>query len=255
MLILLSPAKTIDTRQAQLVKPRSAPLYIKQTLELVNQLKKLSLKELQDLFKVNPKLAQLNYERYQFWIKDVNQWDRITALLSFKGEVFRGLEAWSLQEDALVFSQDHLRILSGLYGVLRPLDVMQPYRLEIGTSLPNRKGKNLYDFWKTTITRQIKNDLSEQETPTIINLASKEYSHAVDFKKLKVPVYECQFLDYKDGKYKFLTVYGKHARGKMARFILEHQLTNPDDLKAFDEDGYIFNPDLSQEYNLVYTRG
>ena len=255
MLILLSPAKTMEFSPHPAGLELTHPVYQKEANRLVAGLKKMKMTDLQKVLEVNTALAQLNYERYHRWQADLKNPNASAALLSFKGEVFRGLEAWTLKPDDLVYAQDHLRILSGLYGILRPLDLMQPYRLEISTSIKVGRQADLYAFWGTRITRQIKTDLAALESPFLINLVSQEYSKAVDFKSLKVPVIQLNFKDFKDGTYKFLTVYGKHARGMMTRFIVENRISRIRDLEAFDSGGYVFNPRLSREGDLVFTRG
>ncbi|MFP4471928.1 MAG: YaaA family protein, partial [Bacteroidales bacterium] len=177
------------------------------------------------------------------------------ALLVFKGEVFNGLKADSLTEDDLLYAQDHLRILSGFYGVLRPLDLMQPYRLEIGTNLKNKRGKNLYEFWGDKITKAIGEALDASGSRVLINLASNEYFKSIDTKKLDAEIITPAFKDSKDGTYKFITLYGKNARGMMTRFILKNRPEDAESLKLFDEDGYFYNEQLSKENKWVFTRG
>jgi cytoplasmic iron level regulating protein YaaA (DUF328/UPF0246 family) len=255
MIILLSPAKTINDNPPKLDINLSIPQFLNESSHLIRQLKKLKQKDLQQLFDVNQELARLNYERIQMWEFDHSQWTYSPAILTFIGEVFRGLDAQTMNFDDLTYSQDHLRILSGLFGILRPLDNMRPYRLEMGTPLKNRRGKDLYEFWRVSITKELKNQLNHHQDRTIINLASKEYISAINLSSLNARVIDIQFKDFKNGQYKFMTVYGKNARGKMTRFILENRIQNPEDLMAFNLDGYNINTTLSKADNLVFTRG
>jgi cytoplasmic iron level regulating protein YaaA (DUF328/UPF0246 family) len=255
MIILLSPAKTINDNPPVLDLKLSIPQFFNESSHLIRQLKKLKQNDLQQLFGVNQDLARLNYERIQMWEFDHSVWKYAPAILTFIGEVFRGLDAKSMSLEDLNYSQDHLRILSGLFGILRPLDMIRPYRLEMGTPLKNRRGKDLYEFWRDTITREIKNQLTLHQDRTIINLASKEYISAINLNSLNARIIDIQFKDFKNGQYKFMTVYGKNARGKMTRFILENRIQNPEDLMAFNLDGYNINTNLSKADCLVFTRG
>jgi hypothetical protein len=255
MLILLSPSKTLDFDiPAKAIHP-TQPEFLDEAQLLVDKLKKYSPAKLQDLMRINPKLADLNAKRYMDWHQPFTEENARQALLVFKGEVFTGLNAEDLSKEDFEFSQYHLRMLSGLYGVLRPLDLIQPYRLEIGTKLNTRKGKDLYQFWGNKITNSINAALKESGQNVIINLASNEYFNSIDKKKLDAEVYTPTFKDYKNGTYKFLTVYGKRARGMMARFIIKNKITDVEQIKLFDEDGYYYNDNLSEGRNWIFTRG
>lgn len=255
MIILLSPAKTLVSNPPIRSVELSQPIFIKESEHLIRQLKKLKKNDIQSLFNINLDLTNLNYERFQLWDNNFDNWDYAPAILTFIGEVFRGLNAKDLDIKHLHYAQDHLRILSGLFGILKPLDNIRPYRLEMGIKLSNRRGGDLYSFWKKTLTSTLRQELKSHEQAVILNLASKEYFSAIDFKSLKARVINFSFKDFKNGEYKFLTVYGKNARGKMARFIIENKIENPEDLKAFDYGAYNFNSELSDGDNLVFTRG
>jgi cytoplasmic iron level regulating protein YaaA (DUF328/UPF0246 family) len=192
--------------------------------------------------------------RYQAWSPQFTRKNAKQALLAFNGDVYDGLDAKTLTPDELAWTQDHLCILSGLYGVLRPLDYMQPYRLEMGTRLPNPRGKDLYQFWGAQIADYINTRLQRDKTPVLINLASQEYFKAVDTKVLKARVIDCVFEDFKDGKYKIISFYAKRARGLMARYAASQRVNLPEQLKGFDLDGYAFDSSVSQPERLVFRR-
>ncbi len=255
MLILISPAKTLDFDIPEKAINPSQPEFLAEAQLLVDKLKKYNPKKLQELMHINPKLADLNAKRYMDWYLPFTEENARQALQVFKGEVFTGLKAEDLNPDELNFSQDHLRILSGLYGVLRPLDLIQAYRLEMGTKLKTRKGKDLYQFWGKKITNSINTALKNSSQNIIINLASNEYFNSIDKKKLDAEVYTPTFKDYKNGTYKFLTVYGKRARGMMARFIIKNKITEVEKLKLFDDDGYYYHDNMSEGRSWVFTRG
>lgn len=255
MLILISPAKTLDFDVPDLQNPSTQPEFIDEAQHLVDGLKKLSPSKLQNLMKINPKLADLNAKRYMDWHQPFTADNAKPAILVFKGEVYTGLKAAGFSAEDLAFAQTHLRILSGLYGVLRPLDLLQPYRLEMGTKLKTTKGKDLYQFWGTKITESINRALKETGQNLIVNLASNEYFNSIDKAKLDADIITPSFKDYSNGQYKFLTVYGKRARGMMARFIIQNRIIEADNLKLFDEDGYYYNDKMSNDKNLVFTRG
>lgn len=255
MLILLSPAKTIDFS----VKPQTTsftqPEFAEEAQKLVHILRKYSSRQLQELMSINASLADLNAKRFFEWHLPFTPENAKQALLVFKGEVYTGLEAQNLSTADLDFAQNHLRVLSGLYGVLRPLDLIQPYRLEMGTRLKTPKGADLYDFWGNKITKSVKKAIFESGGNLLINLASNEYFKSLDAKKLGAETITPMFKDFHNGQYRFLTIYGKRARGMMTRFIIQNQISNPQDIQSFDEDGYIFNPGLSRGNDWVFTRG
>jgi cytoplasmic iron level regulating protein YaaA (DUF328/UPF0246 family) len=255
MLILISPAKTLDFDVPDLQVPSTQPEFLDEAQLLVDKLKKYNPSKLQQLMRINPKLADLNAKRYMDWHQPFTEENAKPAILVFKGEVFTGLKAEELSADDLEFSQDHLRILSGLYGVMRPLDLIQPYRLEMGTKLKTRKGEDLYQFWGSKITESIGRALKEAGQNLIINLASNEYFNSIDKAKLGADIITPTFKDFSKGQYKFITVYGKRARGMMARFIIRNRIVETDRLKLFDEDGYYYNDKMSNDKNLVFTRG
>jgi cytoplasmic iron level regulating protein YaaA (DUF328/UPF0246 family) len=254
MLVVLSPSKTLNFNFDSPSK-FSQPDFATQAADVVATLRKYSPADLQKLMKINPQLAQINAQRYSEWRLPFTPDNSKQALLAFKGEVYHGLGAETMTPDQLDFAQDHLRILSGLYGVLRPLDLMQPYRLEMGTNVKIKRKKNLYEFWKKNITAHIANLLKSYDTPLLINLASDEYFKTINTADLKAEIIQPQFKDMSGGKYKFITMYGKKARGMMTRFIIDNKITEADQLKLFDTDGYYYNDKLSNGSKWVFTRG
>ena len=254
MLVILSPSKTLDLATASSTAVSSQPLFPKEAWQLVRQMKRLSARELEELMKISTKLAWLNQERFAVWRPEFTAANANQALFSFKGEVYHGLDAPSLSSADAEYAQHHLRILSGLYGVLRPLDLIQPYRLEMETPFRIGKHDNLYHFWKQKITRQIAADLRASGSNLLINLASQEYSSAIDLKKLKANIVAPQFLESRNDSYQMITVYAKKARGMMARYILEYHITLEEDLQGFNSDGYCFNSYLSKPGSPVFTR-
>jgi cytoplasmic iron level regulating protein YaaA (DUF328/UPF0246 family) len=255
MLILLSPSKTIDTKTQVVINNFTLPHFINDGSKIVSVVKKLSVPELSTLMKISPKLSQLNFDRFQYWNTDHKLSNSKQALLSFKGEVFTGIDADSFSIDDLEYSQNHLIILSGIYGMLRPLDLIQPYRLEISTKLAINTSKNLYAYWQDKITSEIKQILITHNNPTIINLASNEYFKVIDAKKLNANIITPVFKEYKNGNYKIVTIYAKKARGLMTSYILKNKIDNIDDIKFFDKDGYYYNDLMSDANQLVFTRG
>ena len=254
MIILLSPSKTLDFESAGPTSITSQPVYAREAAELIRHLKKFSVSQLEDLMKISSKLAWLNQKRFALWKPEFTTDNSNQAIFSFKGEVYHGLDVQSMQISEVENSQQHLRILSGLYGVLRPLDLIQPYRLEMGTSFKFGKYDDLYHFWRQKITKQIGMDLKESGSNLLINLASQEYFSAIDSKKLKAEIITPQFLESKNGTLKMITVYAKKARGMMARYILDYQINCEEDLRGFDSNGYCFNSNLSKPGSPVFTR-
>lgn len=230
------------------------PEYLEFSAQLATILKKMSPSELSELMKINPEIAQLTFERFQQWNLPFNKAETAPAVLSYTGEVFRGLEALSFSEDDLSFAQDHLRILSGFYGVLRPLDLVMPYRLEMALKISAGKARNLYEFWKPVITKSMRDTLDGQKDNVLINLASQEYFKSIDKKVLGARVVTPVFKEYKNGKAVIVTVYAKKARGMMARFVIQNKLKKAEDLKLFDWDGYYFDSSLSNEQEYTFTR-
>lgn len=252
MIILLSPAKTLDFESELVNESASQPLFLDQAEYLVNKLKKFSGKKLEDLFDVNSEIAELNRQRFAQWHRPFHAGNARQAVLAFTGEVYRGLNPTNFNDPDFEFAEKHLYILSGLYGILRPLDLIQPYRLEMGTSWAiTPKTKNLYEYWSETVTQVI--NKSRTEGP-VMNLASNEYFKVVDQKSIDREVYTCNFKDLKNGEYKALMTYVKHARGLMARYIIRNKITDIEALKAFDKLGYTYNAKLSSEKDLVFTR-
>lgn len=252
-MILLSPAKSLDYNQSLPNKPFvSHPAFIKESEKLVKKLKKFSSKKLEKLFHISPDIASLNYERFQQWEQPVEEKETIKPCVEvFNGEAYKGLNPFTLSKDELEYAQENLRILSGLYGVLKPLDLMYPYRLEMGTKWEiDAKNKNLYAFWTDKITKQ----LQSEKPAFIINVASNEYFKAVDFKKLGIKTIVPVFKDFKNGEYKVIMMFAKHARGAMARYCIQNRIEDPEQIKLFNSDGYTYNDLLSNENEWVFTR-
>ena len=254
MLLVISPAKTLDFETPSHTQLSSQGNYLAQAQDLINVLAPMPPQDIAQLMKLSDKLAALNTARYVSWHTPFTVDNAKQAILAFKGDVYTGLEAHTLTDAQLEFSQSHMRILSGLYGLLRPLDLMQAYRLEMGTKLDNPKGKDLYAYWGNTLT-QVLNQLLEQDTsPILINLASNEYFKAIVTKELTGRLVTPVFKDRKNGNYKIISFFAKKARGMMARFIIENQLTNVEDLKAFDKAGYYYSELQSTENQWVFLR-
>lgn len=254
MLTLLSPAKTLDFETPAITEKTSQPAFLEQSADLVDVLKQFSPDELGKLMKLSPKLSQLNIERFQQWTLPFTKENAKAAVLAFKGDVYTGLDAESLTEENLEFAQQHVRILSGLYGLLKPLDLIQAYRLEMGTKLENPKGKNLYQYWGDTLTQAVNHEVEESGSNIIINLASNEYFSAINTKLLKAELVTPVFKDEKNGQYKIISFYAKKARGLMTRWILENKLNSSDKLVDFDVAGYRFSEEDSKKNNPVFKR-
>jgi len=253
MLLLISPAKTLDFTETKL-KKHSQPRLLEESNVLVKILKKQSTNDLKKLMSISDKIATLNQERYQEFNVPFTPANAKQSLLAFKGDVYNGLDAASFDTKDFNFAQKHLRILSGLYGVLKPLDLMQAYRLEMGTKLSNGFGKNLYEFWGNKITDLLNKDIKDNKQKVVINLASKEYFSAVKPKELNAELYTVNFKENRNGKYKIISFSAKKARGMMCNFIIKNKLTKPEHIKTFDMDNYIFNPGLSSEREFIFTR-
>jgi len=255
MLFLLSPAKSLDydtPLDSQL--PHTPPLFVKQSKELIDLLRAHSPLQIGELMSLSDALSALNVARYQAWSSRATAKNARQAVLAFDGDVYGGLDARSLGGGDLAWAQDHVCILSGLYGVLRPLDLMQPYRLEMGTRLVNAKGRDLYHFWGTQIADYLNTRLRSDISPVVINLASQEYFRAVDTRALKARVVECVFEDFKNNQYKIISFFAKRARGLMARYAVTHKLVKPEQLRAFDVDGYVWSAALSTPERMVFRR-
>ncbi len=252
MKIVISPAKSLNFEKELPIDIFSEPRFLKQATTIQNTLKKKNPKELSQLMDISEKLADLNWQRNQDWQTPFTTENARQAIYTFDGDVYLGLDAYSLPLDKIEILQNKLRILSGLYGILKPLDLMQAYRLEMGTSMPIGKNKNLYEFWKKTITEELNNELKKEEL--FINLASNEYFIAVDTKALKVSIITPEFKDYKDGKLKNISFFAKKARGLMVRYIIDTNAETIEDLKGFNYEGYSFDANLSKGNSLIFTR-
>lgn len=255
MKIIISPAKRLEVNVPELadtITP-SLPEFLDHSEYLVNKLRKLSIRQLGKMMSVSPQIAELNHERFAKWHTPFTAENAHPALFTFQGDVYRGLDAQSLETDDLEFAQQSLRILSGLYGVIKPLDLIQAYRLEMGTKFPvTPKKKNLYLYWGNTLHNHLKANLDEGEE--IINLASNEYFKALKAKQIPNRIINCHFRDLKNGEYKPLTIYMKLARGYMTRFILKNKIRSVEEIKLFDYKNYIYNDRLSTEFDWVFTR-
>ena len=252
MKIVISPAKSLNFESPLPVQNHTDSLFLKEAETIQKNLKKKKPKQLMELMDISEKLADLNWERNQNWSLPFTAENARPAIYAFDGDVYTGLDAYTLPVEKLEVLQAKLRILSGLYGVLKPLDLMQPYRLEMGTSLPIGTKKNLYEFWKKKVTQSLNDELQEHEL--FINLASNEYFSAVDTKTLKASVITPEFKDYKDGKLKMISFFAKKARGLMVRYIIDTNAETIDDLKQFNYEGYAFDANLSKGNTLVFTR-
>lgn len=254
MLVVISPAKTLDYESPATTAQYSLPDYLADSSELITELRQLSPPEVSALMGISAKLGDLNFGRFLNWQPEFTPDNAKQSLLAFKGDVYTGLDAETLSEEQLQWAQDHLRILSGLYGLLRPLDLMQPYRLEMGTKFANAKGKNLYEFWGEKITDGLNRVLEKASKPVLINLASNEYFKSVLPGKLNAEIITPVFKDWKNDKYKIISFYAKKARGLMSRYIIENKINDPEKLKQFDVAGYRYNSAMSSAREWVFTR-
>ncbi|APZ44877.1 peroxide stress protein YaaA [Polaribacter reichenbachii] len=252
MKIIISPAKSLDFESKVPTSLHTQPRFLEQSEKLNKKLKTLSKKKLSDLMKISDDLASLNYERNQTWETPFNPENSKQAIYAFTGAVFQGIDVNSIPEEKLPLLQDRLRILSGLYGLLKPLDLIQPYRLEMGTKLKVGRRDNLYKFWDDTLAKSLNDELEDNEI--LINLASAEYFKALPKKVLKVPMITPVFKDFKNGQYKTIMTYAKIARGLMVRYIIENNVKTIDDLKGFNVDKYRFSEEMSTDTELVFTR-
>lgn len=254
MLIVISPAKTLDFETPSITSINTQPAMLDHSEQLIDVLTTMSPSDIEKLMKISPKLAELNAERFHQWSRPFDSSNAKQAILAFKGDVYTGLEAEDFSDDDFHYAQQHLRILSGLYGLLKPLDLMQPYRLEMGTRLSNPKGKNLYDFWGSDITEKLTEQLSSIDSTILLNLASNEYFKSVKTKELAADIVTPVFKDWKNGDYKMISFYAKKARGYMSAWVIKNQIKELDDLKDFAEQGYEYSPNDSDEFNPVYLR-
>ncbi len=254
MLFLLSPAKSLDYDTPPQISAHTQPLFTRQSAALIKVLKAKSPQDISRLMKLSDALSGLNVARYQAWSKKFTVKNSKQSVLAFNGDVYEGLAAKTLSPEQLDWAQEHLCILSGLYGVLRPLDLMQPYRLEMGTALGTDKGSNLYHFWGSQISDYLNERAAATTTPVIVNLASEEYFKAVDLKALKARVVNCVFEDYNSGKFKIISFHAKRARGLMVRYAIEKKVSTVKKLEGFNAEGYAFAASESKPERLVFRR-
>ncbi len=254
MIIVISPAKSLYNHCPIHIEKFTEIDFLPEAEKIVSVMKKKKPDQLAKLMSISPKLAELNFQRFQAWslaFTPENSWQ---AVLMFNGDVYQGLKAETFTESEFEIAQQKLRILSGVYGLLKPLDLIQPYRLEMGTNVAVARKKNLYDFWKTKITAKLNDELSVNNQKILINLASNEYFSAIDTKKLKARIITPSFKENKNGKYQMVSFFAKRARGLMSRFIIQNNISDPEEIKAFDWEGYYFNNQLSGENDWVFTR-
>ncbi|MEL7072219.1 MAG: peroxide stress protein YaaA [Cyanobacteria bacterium J06581_3] len=253
MLMVISPAKSLDYSGPN-YPHFTVPAVLDRSETLVQQLSEYNPEQLSELMKISDKLAQLNHQRFQDFQTPFTPENAKQALLVFDGDVYKDIDVKNYDDDDLSFAQAHLRILSGLYGILRPLDLMQPYRLEMGTKLATDKGKNLYEFWGDRLANLINAELEKQPEPCLVNLASNEYFKSINRKALNAKVLNIAFKENKNGVYKIVAIYAKRARGMMVDFVIRNRIENPELMKGFDRDGYSFNAELSDENTWVFCR-
>lgn len=254
MLIVISPAKTLDFETPAITKLATTPDFLDQSEVLIKQLRKLSPADISSLMSISDKLGVLNFDRYASWKKPFTADNAKQAALAFKGDVYTGLDAEAFDSKDFKFAQKHLRILSGLYGLLRPLDYIQPYRLEMGTKFKNTKGDNLYEFWGSDISEAINAQLKKNKDDVLLNLASNEYFKSVQAKNLNAEIITPIFKDFKNDKYKIISFYAKKARGLMSAYIIKNKITDVKDIKKFKVAGYKYNKAESTARDWVFTR-
>ncbi|MDP0563645.1 MAG: peroxide stress protein YaaA [Candidatus Endonucleobacter sp. (ex Gigantidas childressi)] len=254
MLLVISPAKSLDYETPAKTTECSIPDFMAQSVLLIEELRKKTPVDISSLMSISEKLAQLNTARYQAWSPKCTTKNAKQAVMAFTGDVYLGLDANSLTKAQLDFTQKHLRILSGLYGLLRPLDLMQAYRLEMGTKLKNHRGENLYSFWGDTITNALNKELAKQKSNTLVNLASNEYFKSIHPKKLNAKIITPIFKDRTKDQYKIISFYAKKARGLMCRYVIDNKIEQVEKLTSFDYGGYSYNGDMSSKDQWVYTR-
>ena len=252
MKVLLSPAKSLDFKSQLPTEKNSALCFEKEADYLNSILKRKSPKDLSELMGVSSKIAELNYERNHDWSLPFTNKNARQAVYAFSGDVYKGLDAYSIDNDKIDFMQSTVRIISGLYGLVKPLDLIQPYRLEMGTKISFDNNRNLYDYWKEKITNKLNSELSENEP--VLNLASNEYFKAVDSKVIKSDIYSANFKQFKNGDYKTIAIFSKKARGMMTRYIIENNITDISSLKLFNCDGYAYHESLSSGKELIFSR-
>ena len=255
MITLLSPAKIQDFKLESTPVEATQPHFLDEAEKLVTEIRRMSMGNLGEMLNINPELTRLNAERYGAWSLPFTEENAKPAVLVFNGEVYHGLDVRTLNSQAQQYLQKHLRLFSGLYGLLRPFDLIQPYRLDFGDSFKTKKGESMYAFWSNKVTDELNKALKEaSESKVVVNLASGEYMKSIRNKKLQAQITDVEFLQTQHQGYKNIVVYTKKARGMMARFIMEHEIEDPDHLKAFDDEGYMWNQHLSKKDKLVFTR-
>ncbi|MCO1332830.1 peroxide stress protein YaaA [Microbulbifer sp. OS29] len=254
MLIVISPAKTLDYDSDIPSLETTQPDFLKESATLIRELRGLSPQQVSSLMKISDKLGVLNYDRFHAWKRPFTDNNARPALFAFKGDVYTGLEAESMGKRDFAYAQKHLRMLSGLYGLLRPLDLMQPYRLEMGTKFENARGKNLYEFWGDKITGSVNEQLQTIKSRELINLASNEYFKSIKAKQLNAQIITPHFKELKNGQYKMISFFAKKARGMMSRWAIDQRVKKAEELKRFDVSGYRYNPSMSTEWDWVFTR-
>ncbi len=252
MKILLSPAKSLDYKSDLPTLKTSEGCFLNEAQYLNNILKEKSPKDISDLMGISSSLGELNYQRNNSWSLPFSSKNARQSIYAFSGDVYRGLDSYTVEEGKIDFMQNSVRIISGLYGLLKPLDLIQPYRLEMGTKMPVGDNKNLYEYWRQKITNQLNKELADDEP--VLNLASNEYFKAIDSKVVKTDIYTANFKQLKNGEYKTIAIFSKKARGMMTRFIIDHNITELNDLKSFNYDGYLFHESLSSKKEFIFTR-
>ena len=252
MKILLSPAKSLNFKSVLPTEIHSEPCFLKEANFLNSILKSKKPAEISELMHISSSLGELNYERFQEWSSSPNKVNARQAIYAFSGDVYKGIDSYSIENDKIDFMQNSIRILSGHYGLLRPLDLIQPHRLEMGTKMSFKDYKNLYDYWKKQVSLELNKELSKDEV--VLNLASNEYFKVIDTKVIDSSIYSANFKQFRDGDFKTIAIYSKKARGLMTRFIVDNQIDSIDDIKSFNYDGYIFHEGMSKDKDFVFTR-
>jgi cytoplasmic iron level regulating protein YaaA (DUF328/UPF0246 family) len=254
MICILSPAKSLDFENKAPINRYSQSSFLNESQKIVDKLIEYSPSEISELMNISTDLGLLNANRYQNWKLPFDLNNAKQAIYAFTGDVYKGLDALSLNDDSINYAQSNLKLLSGLYGIIKPLDLIQAYRLEMGTKISVGDKHSLYDFWSNTITNELNNELEATKSNYLLNLASNEYSKSINLKNLNTEVISPVFKDWKNGKFKIISFYAKRARGLMARFFIENRINSIDDLNSFQSDGYIFNEELSSLNTPVFTR-
>lgn len=254
MLAVISPAKTLDFETPSPTRKHSVPVFLKESKELISTLRDQSPADIAALMKISCKLADVNYQRYAEWKTPFTSKNAKPAMVAFKGDVYMGLDGNSYSERDFSWAQKHLRILSGLHGILKPLDLIQPYRLEMGTALKNPRGRDLYEFWGDKVTAELNHAIAEQKQPVLINLASNEYFNVLDPRRIDARIITPTFRDLKNGRYKFMSFFAKKARGLMSSYLVKNRISTLKALKDFDWQGYYYSEELSRGDEWVFLR-